>query len=129
MRALEPNDDGSRYLDGFAPSLAHVAAWTDASFPIPVGFDSTTATRRWTAHDSTVFWQYADTMNAIAGRTLFKPAGDQTISSAGAIGLTVDDAFMTSPQGWLAVRTLNSCFLPTRVCGDVHGEVAASAGF
>jgi len=127
--ALEANDDGSRYLDGFAPSVEQVAAWTDASFPIPVGFDSSAAGRRWTAHDSTVFWQYADTMNAIAGRTLFKPSGDQTITSAGAIGLTVDYTFMTSPQGWLAVRTLNSCVLPVRFCGDVHGEVAASAGF
>lgn len=127
--ALAVNPDSSRYLDQFAPSIAHVAAWTESSFPIPVGFDSTAVTRRWTAHDSTVFWQYADTVSAVAGSVLFKPAGDQTVNSPGTIGLNVDYTFKTSPQAWLTVRVLNSCFLPTRFCGDVHGEVAASAGF
>jgi hypothetical protein len=126
--AIGLNPDGSHFLDVFAPTPAHFLGWPASAFPIPVGFDSTTATRRWTASDSLVFWQYADEMSRIAGETLFRRVGDQSLTSPGAIGLQADYTFKTPPEAWLFIRSLGSCQLPVRFCDDLHGVVAGLPG-
>jgi hypothetical protein len=73
--AFGSDAEDTRFLNQYTQYKTMLVAWSPASLPIPIGFDTTRLWKPLTTVDSQFFWRVTNDVNAIIGETVFAPAG------------------------------------------------------